>query len=208
MVSDLTSGSATISKENIRTGFVRYVITDELNKDGLGACGYRNSADFDSTLVADVIDHITPTLTLPANSTQGGWISVNIPQGTKAGKYTGTVTVKADGTTLSELKLNLQVKTVLCLLLPNGLSIWIYGRTLMQYPVTTMWNRSAKTFRFDAPIDELYADAGGKVITASIMHKPWNGQTYDAFESMVTWLKKRMEPGILTIPYSTSGWNL
>ena len=22
------------------------------------------------------------------------------------------------------------------------------------------------------------------------MHKPWNGQTYDAFESMVTWLKK------------------
>lgn len=110
MVSDLTSGSATISKENIRTGFVRYVITDELNKDGLGACGYRNSADFDSTLVADVIDHITPTLTLPANSTQGGWISVNIPQGTKAGKYTGTVTVKADGITLSELKLNLQVK--------------------------------------------------------------------------------------------------
>ena len=70
MVSDLTSGSATISKENIRTGFVRYVITDELNKDGLGACGYRNSADFDSTLVADVIDHITPTLTLPANSSQ------------------------------------------------------------------------------------------------------------------------------------------
>lgn len=40
MVSDLTSGSATISKENIRTGFVRYVITDELNKDGLGACGF------------------------------------------------------------------------------------------------------------------------------------------------------------------------
>jgi hypothetical protein len=35
-----------------------------------------------------------------------------------------------------------------------------------------------------------YVDAGGKVITASIMHKPWNGQTYDPFESMVTWLKK------------------
>ena len=40
------------------------------------------------------------------------------------------------------------------------------------------------------PLMKLYADAGGKVITASIMHKPWNGQTYDAFESMVTWLKK------------------
>ena len=58
IASDLTSGGNTISKNDIRTGFVRYVMTDELNKDGLGACGYRNSADFDSTLVADVIDHI------------------------------------------------------------------------------------------------------------------------------------------------------
>lgn len=60
-VSDLTSGSETISKDDIRTSFVRYVMTDELNKNGLGACGYRNSADFDSTLVADVLDHLTPS---------------------------------------------------------------------------------------------------------------------------------------------------
>ena len=40
------------------------------------------------------------------------------------------------------------------------------------------------------PHMKLYADAGGKSITASIMHKPWNGQTYDYFESMVTWIKK------------------
>ena len=40
------------------------------------------------------------------------------------------------------------------------------------------------------PIMELYHQAGGKVITTSIMHKPWNGQTYDYFESMVTWMKK------------------
>ena len=191
MVSDLTSGSATISKENIRTGFVRYVITDELNKDGLGACGYRNSADFDSTLVADVIDHITPTLTLPANSTQGGWISVNIPQGTKAGKYTGTVTVKADGITLSELKLNLQVKNRT---LPPP-SEWAFHLDLWQnpYAVSRYYNVepfSKKHFDLMRPLMKLYADAGGKVITASIMHKPWNGQTYDAFESMVTWLKK------------------
>ena len=69
-VSDLTSGSETISKDDIRTSFVRYVMTDELNKDGLGACGYRNSADFDSTLVADVLDHLTPSLLIPANSSQ------------------------------------------------------------------------------------------------------------------------------------------
>ena len=139
MVSDLTSGSATISKENIRTGFVRYVITDELNKDGLGACGYRNSADFDSTLVADVIDHITPTLTLPANSTQGGWISVNIPQGTKAGKYTGTVTVKAPYSA-SSFRMGF----------PSG----FMAEPLCSIPLLQCGTVQQKTFRFDAPIDE------------------------------------------------------
>ena len=53
IVSDLTSGKETISKDNVRTGFVRYVMTDELNKDGKGGCGYRKSSDYDSTLVAD-----------------------------------------------------------------------------------------------------------------------------------------------------------
>ena len=144
-VSDLISGENTISKDDIRTGFVRYVMTDELNKDGLGACGYRNSADFDSTLVADVIDHITPALTLPANSTQGGWIRINVPQQTKAGKYTGTVTVKANNSTLAELKLNIQVKkTYAASSFRMGFPFWIYGKIHTQYPVTTMWNHSAR----------------------------------------------------------------
>ena len=40
------------------------------------------------------------------------------------------------------------------------------------------------------PSMEMLAAAGQKVITASIMHKPWNGQTEDHFDSMVTWVKK------------------
>jgi len=110
IVSDLTSGKETISKDNVRTGFVRYVMTDELNKDGKGGCGYRKSSDYDSTLVADPIDHIASTLTVPANATQGGWISVRVPQQVKAGKYTGTVTVKDGDKVLSELKLAVNVK--------------------------------------------------------------------------------------------------
>ena len=58
-VSDLKSGKYRIGKEHFQTAFVRYVMTDELNKDGKGGCGYRKPADFDSTLVADVIDHHT-----------------------------------------------------------------------------------------------------------------------------------------------------
>ena len=70
-VSDILAKNYKISKWNIEKGFVRYVMTDELNKDGKGACGYRNKADFDSTLVADVIDHLTPTLDIKKNTTQG-----------------------------------------------------------------------------------------------------------------------------------------
>lgn len=57
------------------------------------------------------------------------------------------------------------------------------------------------------PLMKLYADAGGKVITASIMHKPWNGQTYDALKHGHL-VEKADGTWYLTIPYSTSGWNL
>ena len=191
IVSDLTSGTETISKDNVRTGFVRYVMTDELNKDGKGGCGYRKSSDYDSTLVADPIDHIASTLTVPANATQGGWISVRVPQQVKAGKYTGTVTVKDGDKVLSELKLAVNVKNRT---LPASTE-WAFHLDLWQNPYAEARYYNVEPFskeHFDRmrPDMQNYVDAGGKVITASIMHKPWNGQTYDPFESMVTWLKK------------------
>lgn len=191
IVSDLISGKETISKDNVRTGFVRYVMTDELNKDGKGGCGYRKSSDYDSTLVADPIDHIASTLTVPANATQGGWISVRVPQQVKAGKYTGTVTVKDGDKVLSELKLAVNVKNRT---LPASTE-WAFHLDLWQNPYAEARYYNVEPFskeHFDRmrPDMQNYVDAGGKVITASIMHKPWNGQTYDPFESMVTWLKK------------------
>ena len=191
IVSDLTSGKETISKDNVRTGFVRYVMTDELNKDGKGGCGYRKSSDYDSTLVADPIDHIASTLTVPANATQGGWISVRVPQQVKAGKYTGTVTVKDGDKVLSELKIAVNVKNRT---LPASTE-WAFHLDLWQNPYAEARYYNVEPFskeHFDRmrPDMQNYVDAGGKVITASIMHKPWNGQTYDPFESMVTWLKK------------------
>lgn len=191
IVSDLTSGKETISKDNVRTGFVRYVMTDELNKDGKGGCGYRKSSDYDSTLVADPIDHIASTLTVPANATQGGWISVRVPQQVKAGKYTGIVTVKDGDKVLSELKLAVNVKNRT---LPASTE-WAFHLDLWQNPYAEARYYNVEPFskeHFDRmrPDMQNYVDAGGKVITASIMHKPWNGQTYDPFESMVTWLKK------------------
>ena len=191
-VSDILAKNYKISKWNVERGFVRYVMTDELNKDGNGACGYRNKADYDSTLVADVIDHLTPTLNLAKNTTQPVWISVKIPrENLIKGMYSGTVTVKEDGKVLAELPLTVTVKNRV---LPAP-SEWAFHLDLWQNPYAVARYYQVDPFsqeHFDLmrPIMTRYAEAGGKVITTSIMHKPWNGQTYDPFESMVTWMKK------------------
>ena len=192
-VSDILAKNYKISKWNVEKGFVRYVMTDELNKDGKGGCGRRpNSADWDSTLVADVIDHVTPALDIKANTTQPVWVGVKIPaEHIIKGMYRGSVTVKEDGKVLAELPLTVTVKNR-TLPAPKD---WAFHLDLWQnpYAVARYYNVepfSEEHFELMRPIMKRYADAGGKVITASIMHKPWNGQTYDPFESMVTWMKK------------------
>ena len=40
------------------------------------------------------------------------------------------------------------------------------------------------------PLMKMLADAGQKIITATLTHKPWNGQTEDYFDTMVTWMKR------------------
>ena len=192
-VSDLVAKNYKISKWNTERGFVRYVMTDELNKDGKGACGHRpNKAEWDSTLVADVIDHITPTLDIKKHTTQPVWVSVKVPrENIIKGMYRGTVTVKEDGKVLAQLPL---VVTVKDRVLPEPKD-WAFHLDLWQNPYSVARYYNVEPFsqeHFDLmrPIMTRYAEAGGKVITTSIMHKPWNGQTYDPFESMVTWMKK------------------
>ena len=192
-VSDLVAKNYKISKWNTERGFLRYVMTDELNKDGKGACGHRpNKAEWDSTLVADVIDHITPTLDIKKHTTQPVWVSVKVPrENIIKGMYRGTVTVKEDGKVLAQLPLVVTVKNRV---LPEPKD-WAFHLDLWQNPYSVARYYNVEPFsqeHFDLmrPIMTRYAEAGGKVITTSIMHKPWNGQTYDPFESMVTWMKK------------------
>ncbi|MEG1616990.1 MAG: DUF4091 domain-containing protein [Bacteroidales bacterium] len=181
-----------IAKDQLQSGFVRYVMTDELNKDKKGGCGLRpNTAAYDSSLVADPIDHLTASLDLEGCTTQGGWVTVAVPEDCKPGRYVGTVKVSDANNELATLKLELEVNKRT---LPQP-EAWSYHLDLWQNPYATARIYNVEPFseaHFEAmrPDMELYARAGGKSITTSIMHKPWNGQTYDHFESMVTWLKK------------------
>lgn len=189
---DLRSGEESIGKERLTTAFVRYVMTDELNKDGNGGCGQRpDPTKFDSTLVADPIDHITPSLLIPSHSTQGGWVSIHIPSQVKTGAYRGTILVKDGEKVISTLGITVNVGQR-TLPPPSEwafhLDLWQNPYAVARYYQVTPWSK--EHFDYMRPHMKLYADAGGKSITASIMHKPWNGQTYDYFKSMVTWIKK------------------
>ena len=106
-VTDLRSGKAVIPASAICTNFVRYVMTDELNKDGSG-CGYRNPADWDSSVVADV-RAINKTLPVRRNTTQPIWANVWVPQDAKPGNYTAQITVSGKNMKPQTLQLKLQV---------------------------------------------------------------------------------------------------
>ncbi len=184
--SDLKSGSEIIPSSSIDVSFVRYVMVDELNKDGKGACGHRpNRADWDSSMVADILDKVK-LLDIEANTTQPLWVKVWVPQGTKAGKYKGVLTVSGDDIKAVNLRLEVEVSKRE-LPAPKDwtfhLDLWQNPYSVARYHNLPLWSKE----HFDAmrPLMKFLADAGQKSVTTTIMHKPWNGQTFDHFDSMV-----------------------
>ena len=190
-VSDLRNGASVIPASDISTHFVRYVMTDELNKDGNGGCGHReNKAEWDSLLVADVLDIIN-VRDISACHTQPIWIKIHVPSNVNSGKYKGVMTVS--GANFKPMKLHLEVN-VLKRTLPNPknwalhLDLWHNPYAVARYYQVPLW--SQEHFDLLYPIMKMLADVGQRAITASIMHKPWNGQTEDHFDSMITRIKR------------------
>lgn len=191
-VSDLRgSGKAVIPASAVKASFVRYVMTDELNKDGKGGCGHRpDRTAWDSSVVADVLDTVS-IRDLQPRSAQPVWVNVWVPQDAAAGSYKGVITVS--GKNLKPMKLNMQIDVV-NRMLPEPkdwkfhLDLWQNPYAVARYHQVPLWSRE----HFDAmlPLMKMLANAGQKVVTASIMHKPWAGQTEDFFDSMVFRMKK------------------
>ncbi len=190
-VSDLRNGSSVIPAADANAYFMRYVMTDELSKDGKTGCGHRpDKADWDSTAVADMLD-ILPLRDIPACTTQPVWLTIRVPRDVKAGTYKGTLTVS--GKSFAPMTLQVAVD-VLNRTLPDPkewafhLDFWQNPYAIARYYNVPLWSRE----HFDAmrPVMQMLADMGQKVITTTIMHKPWAGQTYDHFDSMVGKMKK------------------
>jgi hypothetical protein len=181
--------SNVIDISNLQANFVRYVITDGLSDAGIG-CGITPKKD--SSLVSDVIDHHASKLTVNAKEVRPVWLSIHIPSQTAAGNYTGFLEVLNGTKILKKLQVTLEV---LNRTLPEP-SQWAYHLDLWQNPYATA-RINAVTPWSDAHMEALkpemqrLANAGQKAITASIIHDPWNSQTYDIYQSMIKWVKKK-----------------
>jgi hypothetical protein len=185
--SDLVSTDGkTISAAKAQARFVRYVITDEF-ADG---CGKRDPANYASSLSADVLDQIScfnmsPRTALPV------WITFDVPADAAPGVYTSTLQMMAKGEKSRVFTLTLEV-------LPQTLPApaeWKFHLDLWQNPYATAriegvepWSEAHWKALY--PVMKMLANAGQKVITATLNKDPWNGQTQDAYGSMIGWTKK------------------
>ena len=148
-------------------------------------------------------------MALPAHTVQPVWVQCWIPQSATPGTYQGELLINDGSRLLQRPRISkLPFLPVNFLNLRNGLITWIYGKVLMQWHViiVPLWSQE----HFDAmrPLMKMLADAGQKIITATLTHKPWNGQTEDYFDTMVTWMKRADGTWALIILSSTVGWNL
>ena len=176
-VSDLKCGKSVIPASNVKKYFVRYVMTDWHNDKK------------DSFLLADRLDP-AKTLKVAAKTTRPLWLDLKVPADVKAGTYKGVLSVDCDG---QKLTLPLQVQVVNHVL-PEPkdwkfhLDLWQNPYAFARYYQVPLWSQAH--FDLMRPLMQLLANAGEKVITASIIQHPWNSQTYDPFESMIAKMKQ------------------
>lgn len=182
--SELRNGSNVIPSTNVVGGFVQYVITDKFT-----GCGKHEVDAYGENLVADRITDENPSI-VPMGGYRGLWLTVQVPQDAAPGTYKGYVELECEGKTA---KYNYSVK-VLGRTLPSPKE-WSFHLDLWQNPYAVarvhnveVW--SDKHFEVLRPYMIKLASAGQKAITATLIDRPWDGQTYDPFGNMVTWIKK------------------
>lgn len=183
----LRNGKYTIPNSAVTLSFVRYVLTDELNKDGKGGCGHRpDKTKWDSSIVADALDPVK-MMPIKACTTRPLWIGIQVPHDAQPGTYRGTLTVNSPDLK-KPLLLPYEVR-VTARTLPKAhdwkfhLDLWQNPYAVARFYHVPLWSK--EHFDYMRPSMERLAAAGQKVITASIMQHPWNGQTEDPFKSMV-----------------------
>ena len=167
--------------------FVRYTIGDQQTPEFMKTHRYKWGKT-PAMLAPDMLDSLS-RFDMEARTARPVWISINIPQNTKAGIYK-TQVILSSGRDKVALPLELEVVNHT---LPTP-DKWSYHLDLWQHPSAVaraygveLW--SDAHFEAMKPLMKRLANAGQKVVTATLNKDPWNHQCYDAYEPMITWTK-------------------
>lgn len=190
-VSDLRSGKSVIGSGIISVQFVSFVVSDLLDTTKFGQCSSReDKSKWGEVLVADVLD-LKESMNIPSGRKQPVWMTVNVPSDAKPGKYTGRMSVSSSNAKTRSLPVELVVSDHI---LPPAhdwafhLDLWQNPYSVARYAGVPLWSEAH--FEAMRPVMRMLAEAGQKSVTATIMNRPWNGQTEDAFGSMVTKIRR------------------
>lgn len=165
--------------------FVRYVITDIFGP----GCAYRE--DLPPSLTPDALDNVD-CFDMEGKTTRPVWLTFDIPADATPGEYKGTLKVYARNQKTKDLKISIEV-------LPQTLpepKDWVFHLDLWQHPAAIARINEIKPWSEEhwqlmkEPMAML-ADAGQKVITATLNKDPWNNQCYDRYEDMILWKKNK-----------------
>ena len=189
--SALQSTKSNISKDNIQFTPIAYVISDDPSKLK-SACGI--NVILDSTLVADRILSGN-SIAFESGEVRPLWLSITIPTEAKPGLYSGEVKVQ-----ISNEKSKKEVT------IPYTVQVsdhqlakpadWEFHLDLWQNPYSSARYYNLEVFSKAhlekiKPSMQRLAAAGQKNITATLIYDPWNSQTYDKYDAMIKWVKKK-----------------
>ncbi|TAH61018.1 MAG: DUF4091 domain-containing protein [Fermentimonas caenicola] len=182
---DFISESATLPASIAQARFVRYVMTDEFAE----GCGHRKPEDYAASISADMLDNLD-NFNIEAKTVRPVWLTIDIPSDAVAGNYKGKLNLYAERKFVEDFEIEVEVVNQL---LPEP-SEWVYHLDLWQHPSAVarvhnleLW--SDAHFEKMRPIMKMLADAGQKVITATLNKDPWNHQSFDAYADMIIWTK-------------------
>ena len=186
-IGNFTSEVAQLPASIASAHFVRYTLADQQTPEFMKTHRYKKDKT-PAVLAPDMLDTLA-RFDMDARTARPVWISISIPQDAMAGIYKAEVEFTS-GCDKVVLPLELEVVNH-TLQTPDK---WSYHLDLWQHPSAVaraygveLW--SDAHFKAMKPLMKRLADAGQKVVTATLNKDPWNHQCYDAYEPMITWTK-------------------
>lgn len=186
-VKELKSGETSLPSDIVKAQFVRYTLADLGHED----CRCHRSVANPAILSPDLIDTLK-FFNIPSCTTRPVWVTVSIPRDAQPGVYESEIVVSGKGFRKVTMPFTVEV---IDQTLPEHTD-WKFHLDLWQHPSAVarmenleMWSEE----HFEALRRQMLplAQAGQKVITATLNRDPWGYQTFDDYEEMILWTRHK-----------------